>query len=201
MLNVDGKSQILTFQDDSLLLLSYLAEIEDAENKCLNMAELLFNCGQPVPSLLTVSGNNYQEKNDNNNNYNYFTNQQSQFCFKDLPCISNEPQFADINSDLRLWPIFSSLDGARESNRQTDTDRKIRIRSLSSELTENNFTKQIRQDELLCLNICASCNETATKALIPCCHISFCDMCVKNKTRCGVCHVLFRDIKTVSIIS
>ena len=190
----------MTFQDDDLLLLSYLAEIEDAENKCLNIPELLFNCEQPVPSVLTVSGNNYQQ-NNNNKNYNYFTNQQSQLCVKESPCIPNEPQFPDINSDLRLWPIFSLLDGPRESNRQTDTERKISIRSWSSELTEDSFTEQMRQDELLCLNICASCNETATKALFPCCHISFCDMCVKNKTRCGVCHTLFRDIKTVSIIS
>jgi hypothetical protein len=76
----------------------------------------------------------------------------------------------------------------------SDKEKYVIQRLTTTKITENTFIEQIRKDVECGLNICASCfDKTATNAVIPCCHVSFCDICIKNKNRCGVCNTLFRD--------
>lgn len=153
----------------------------DLWSECLNL-----DYGQLIPSVvLDDSG----------------TDHQLHFPDQCLLCISNRPLFTNDNSDYGLHildnlclPTIGKKEKAKQIDTHTDKERKILKRLTSSERSENTFAEQIRQDELWGLNRCTSCFKTASKAIIPCCHITFCNTCVKDKYRCGVCRTLIREI-------
>lgn len=116
--------------------------------------------------------------------YICFTNQSEEILNKSLTFNTNY----ELGIGDNLWSPEH-----KENYTQTIKERKI-IERLTT-ITEDTFLAQIRKDMLGGPNTCAFCFcRTATKAVIPCCHVAFCDICVKNKNRCAICKTLIRKI-------